>query len=329
MSDIKFSSRRRTLQVLGALGASAAWPQAARAQAYPTRPIRLVVPYAAGGIADVLGRLVAQRLGPLMGQTVVVENRPGVGGHLGGAEVARSAADGYTLVLATIAHNGATAMYRNLTYDPSRDLTPLVLLAESAGALVVHPSVPVSSVREFVALAKAQPGRLTYGSAGNGSALHMAAELFEHLAGVKLSHVPYRGSGPALNDLIGGQIQCMFDNLASSLQHIRSGRLKVLGVTSPQAQPSLPEVPPIGEAVPGYASVPWYTLSAPRGLPDDVVRRLNSELNAVVRSTELRERWEALGVTPVGGSVEDALRRNAVETERWTKVIRAAGIVAE
>ena len=318
------------LSALAATAASSALPARAQATSFPSKPLRIVVPYAAGGIADVLGRLIAQRLGPLHGQTVIVENKPGVGGHLGGAEVAKGAADGYTLMLATIAHNGATAMYRNLAYDPTRDLQPVILLAESAGALVLHPSVPASNVREFIALAKAQPGRLNYGSAGNGSAIHMATALFEFMADVKLNHVPYRGSGPALNDLLGGQIQVMFDNIASSLQHIKSGKLKALGVTSPQRNPSLPDVPTIAESgVPGYASVPWYTISVARGVPADVLNKLNADLNTVVRSPELRERWEALGVVPIGGSVEEAVKRNAAETERWTKVIKAAAIVAE
>jgi len=310
--------------------ASAAPTAAAQGTAFPSKPLRLVVPYAAGGIADVLGRLIAQRLSPAVGQPVVVENRPGAGGHVGGAEVAKGAADGHTLVLATIAHNGAMAMYRNLAYDPSKDLQPVILLAESAGVLVVHPSFAAQNVREFIAQAKAQPGRIAYGSAGNGSAIHMATSLFEHMAEVKLSHVPYRGSGPALNDLIGGQIPVMFDNIASALQHVRAGRLRPLGVTSPQRSPSLPDVPTIAEAgVPGYASVPWYTISVARGVPADVVRKLNADLDRIVRSPELKERWEALGVTPLGGSVEEAVKRNAQETERWTQVIRAAGIVAE
>jgi tripartite-type tricarboxylate transporter receptor subunit TctC len=319
------------LSALSAFAATtAALPARAQAGSFPNKPLRLVVPYAAGGIADVLARLIAQRLGPLYGQTVIVENKPGAGGHLGGAEVAKASADGHTLMLATIAHNGAMAMYRNLAYDPEKDLQPVILLAESAGALVLHPSVPAGNVREFIALARAQPGRINYGSAGNGSAIHMAAALFEVMADVKLNHVPYKGSGPALNDLLGGQIQVVFDNIASSLQHIKSGKLKALGVTSPQRNPSLPDVPTIAEAgVPGYASVPWYTISVARGVPADLLNKLNADLNTVVRSSELRERWEALGVMPLGGSVEEAVKRNAVETERWTKVIKAANIVAQ
>jgi tripartite-type tricarboxylate transporter receptor subunit TctC len=322
--------RRQFNAAASAAALGTLWPIASRAQSFPSKQVKLVVPYATAGIADVLGRLIAQRLGSLYGSQVIVENKPGAGGHVGGAEVAKGAADGHTLMLATIAHNGAMAMYRNLNYDPVKDLQPVILLAESAGVLVVHPSFPANSVREFITKAKAEPGKVSYGSAGNGSAIHMATELFEHMAGVHLVHIPYRGSGPALTDLLGGQIPVMFDNIASSLQHIRSGKLKALGVTSPQRNPSLPDVPTIAEAgLPGYASVPWYTISVARGVPADLVRRLNADLNTVVRSPELKERWEALGVTPLGGSVEDAVRRNAVETDRWTRVIKAANIVAE
>jgi tripartite-type tricarboxylate transporter receptor subunit TctC len=320
--------RRLLLSTLAAAACAAAVP--AHAQAFPSKTLRLVVPYAPGGIADVLGRLIAQRLGAAYGQTVVVENKPGAGGHLGGAEVAKGAADGHTLMLATIAHNGAMAMYRNLGYDPARELQPVILLAESAGVLVVHPSFGPRNVAEFIAEAKARPGQISYGSAGNGSAIHMATSLFEHMTGTRLNHVPYRGSGPALNDLIGGQIPLMFDNIASALQHIKAGKLRPLGVTSPQRNPSLPEVPTIAEAgVPGYASVPWYTVSVAAGVPAEVVRKLNADLNTIVRSAELRERCDALGVTPLGGSVEEAVRRNAQETERWTQVIKAANIVAQ
>jgi tripartite-type tricarboxylate transporter receptor subunit TctC len=322
--------RRLCLATLAALACSTASPAWAQAATYPSKSIRLVVPYAAGGIADVLGRLVAQRLGPVMGQTVVVDNKPGAGGHLGGAEVAKGPTDGYTLVLATIAHNGATAMYRNLSYDPPKELQPVILLAESAGVLVVNPAFPAQNVREFIALAKAKPGEISYGSAGNGSAIHMATALFEHMADIRLNHIPYRGSGPALNDLIGGQIPVMFDNIASALPHIKSGKLRALGVTSPQRNPSLPNVPTIAESgVPGYSSVPWYTISVARGVPADVVKKLNADLNTVIRSPEVRERFEALGVTPLGGSVDEAVQRNAQEAERWTRVIKAANIVAE
>jgi tripartite-type tricarboxylate transporter receptor subunit TctC len=309
------TERRHCLIVLAAAACGVALPAWGQAPAYPTKLVRLVVPYSAGGIADVMGRLIAQPLGQIYGKPVIVENKPGAGGHLGGAEVAKGPADGHTLMLGTIAHNGVMAMYPNLTYDPAKDLQPVILVAESAGVLVVNPSFPARSVSDFIAQAKAQPGKIAYGSAGNGSAIHMAAALFEYMADVKLSHVPYKGSGPVLNDLIGGQIPVMFDNIASALPHIKGGKLRPLGVTSPQRHPSLPDVPTIAESgVPGYASVPWYTISVARGVPSEIVHKLNADLNTVIRAPELKERWEAIGVTPLGGSVDDAVKRNAQET---------------
>ena len=310
---------------IGLLGLAA--PAFAQADPWPSRPIRLVVPYAAGGIADLLGRLIAEKLGAATKQTVVIENRPGAGGHVGGEMVAKAAPDGYTLVLATIAHNGAAAMYKGLKYDPATDLQPVVLVAESAGVLIVHPAVPAQTMAEFTALAKAKPGQLNYASAGNGSAIHMATELYKHMSGTELTHVPYRGSAPAMTDLLGGQVQLMFENIATAHPYIKSGKVRALGVTGRTRNASLPDVPTIAEAgLPGYAAEPWYTVSVPRGVPPELLRRLNAELNTVLKSTELTQRWETLGVTPLGGSLEDAARRNAAEAERWGKVIRAARI---
>jgi tripartite-type tricarboxylate transporter receptor subunit TctC len=332
--DFRCFTRRAALSTLGACVAGAAslvaLPAAAQGDAFPSKPIRIVVPYAPGGIADLLARLIAERLGPLVKQTVVVENRPGAGGHLGGELVAKSPADGYTLVLATIAHNGATAMYKGLKYNPTTDLQPVILVAESAGVLIVNPKVPANTVQEFTALAKSQPGRLNYASAGNGSAIHMATELYKYMTGTFIVHVPYRGSGPAMADLLGGQVDVMFENIATAHPHIKSGKVRALGVTGRTRNASLPELPTIAESgVPGYAAEPWYTISAPRGLPPDVMRKLNADLNTVITSPELKARWEALGVTPLGGTPDDAARRNTLENERWTKVIQAAKIQAE
>ena len=301
--------------------------QAQAPDAFPTRPIKLVVPYAAGGIADLLGRLVAEKLSAALKQTVVVENRPGAGGHVGAEQVAKAPADGYTLVLATIAHNGAASMYKGLKYNPATDLQPVALIAESAGVLIVNPGVPARNVAEFIALAKAQPGKLNYASAGNGSAIHMATELFKHMTGTDLLHVPYKGSAPAMADLLGGQVQLMFENIATAQQQIKSGKVRALGVTGRARNASLPDVPTIAESgVPGYAAEPWYTVSAPKGVPLEVMNRLNAEINTLLRAPDLAQRWEALGVTPLGGSLADAARRNALESERWTRVIQDARI---
>ncbi len=327
MQPLRALRRRQLLGLLAAGGLALPGLVSAQAEGFPNKPLRIVVPYAAGGVADILGRLVAERLGPMYGQPVVVENRPGAGGHLGGEQVARAAPDGYTLVLATIAHNGAASMYPGLKYDPVADLVPVSLIAESAGVLIVHPSLPAKTLPEFIALAKAQPGKLNYASAGNGSAIHMATELFKHMTGTDLLHVPYKGSTPAMADLLGGQVQLMFENLVTALPQIQAGRVRAIAVTSRARHPSLPDLPTIAEAgVPGYSAEPWYTLSVPRGVPPAVMRKLNADIHTVLRTPELAPRWAAMGVTPLGGSLDDARARNAVERERWTRVIQAARI---
>ena len=295
---------------------------------YPTHSIRFVVPYAAGGIADLLARTVAQHLDKELGQSIVIENQGGAGGHLAASAVARGAADGYTLVLATIAHNAASSMYGNLSYNPEKDLKPVILIAESAGVLVVNPSVPAKTVSEFIAYAKAN--RISYGSAGHGSAIHLAAELFKAMAKVDITHAPYRGSAPAMTDLLGGSIQVMFENIPTALPYVQSGKVRPLGVTSPKRSPLMPDVPTIAEAgVPGYAAVPWYTVSVASGTPDDVVLKLNKAINAVITRPDMAERWAKLGLTPLGGTPQDAVKRNAEETARWSAVIKAANIKAQ
>lgn len=303
-------------------------PLAAMAQdAWPSRPIKLVVPYAAGGPADLLARMVAERLGPRLGQPVVIENKPGTGGHTGAEQVARGPADGYTLVLATIAHNGAVKLYNNLRYDPAKDLQPVILVAESPSVLLVNAAVPATSVKELLALAQSKPGQLSYGSAGNGSAMHMAAELFRYMTKVDYVHIPYRGGAPAMADLLGGQIQLLFESMGTAHPHIKTGKVRALAVTGTQRDPSLPDVPTVAEAgVPGYASVPWYTISAPSGVPAPIVNKLNAEINAVLKAPDLLERWAALGVVALGGSPADAVKRNQTETTKWNAVISAANI---
>ncbi len=301
---------------------------AATAQdAYPSKPIRLVVPYAAGGPADLLARGVADKLAPRIGQSVVVENKPGAGGHTGGEQVAKGAADGYTLVLATIAHNGATKLYPNLRYDPNTELQPVILVAESPSVLLVRQDLAAKSVSELLALMKAQPGKLSYGSAGNGSAMHMAAELFRYMSKTEVVHVPYRGGAPAMTDLLGGRIDFMFDSLGTAHQHLPSGKVRALAVTSTKRNPSLPDVPTVAEAgLPGYASVPWYTISAPKGVPAAIVSKLTTEINAVLKDADLVKRWDSLGVVVLGGTPAEAARRNQDETKKWSAVIEAANI---
>jgi tripartite-type tricarboxylate transporter receptor subunit TctC len=297
------------------------------AQSYPSRAVRFVVPYAAGGPADIIARIIAPGMSAQLGQPLVIDNRGGAAGHVAAADVARSPADGHTIVLTTIAHNAAHSMYANLSYDPAKDLKPVVVIAEAPSVLVVHPSLPVRSVQELVALARANSGKLSYGSAGAGSALHMAAELFKVLSRTDITHIPYKGSAPALVDLLGGQIHMMFDSFPSAIPHVRSGKLRALAVTSGQRSQGLPDLPTIAASgLPGYESVPWYSVSVPAGVPEAVVRRLNEVANKALRAPELTQRWQDLGLTPLGGSPEDAQRRNDVETRRWSQVIRTAGI---
>jgi tripartite-type tricarboxylate transporter receptor subunit TctC len=300
------------------------------AQPYPSKPVRLIVPYPPGGVADLMSRILAQRLGVLYNQQIVVDNRPGSGGHIGAELTLKAPADGYTIMFGTTTHNAAYAMYSKLAYDPARDLQPVILVAEIQGVLVVHPSLPTRTVKEFLALARARPGELNYGSAGAGSATHIAAELFKAMAKVDLTHIPYKGSGPAMTDLIGGQIQLMFENVPTALPFLKANKIRALGVTSRGRAPTLPDVPAIADSgVPGYEAVPYYTISVSSKVPRDVVVKLNADLDTVVKLPEMASRWAELGITPLGGPPEAAVKRNAVETETWTKVIKEAGIRAD
>lgn len=318
------------LRPLLALSLAAVALAAPAQEAYPSRPIKLVVPYAPGGPADLLARMVGEKLSTRLGQPVVIENKPGAGGHTGGELVAKAPADGYTLMLGTIAHNGAVKLYKNLRYDPLNDLQPVILIAESPSVLLVNQNVPAKSVAELLALARSKPGQLTYGSAGNGSAMHMAAELFKYMTHIDYVHVPYRGGGPAMTDLLGGQITMTFDSLGTASQYIKAGKVRALAVTSATRNPSLPDVPTVAEAgVPGYSSVPWYTISAAKGVPAPIVAKLNAEINAVLKSPDFAQRWDALGVLPLGGTPTEAVARNQAETEKWSAVITAAKLQAE
>jgi tripartite-type tricarboxylate transporter receptor subunit TctC len=309
-----------TLAACPALG----WAQGA---SFPVKPIRVICPAAPGGISDILSRIVAQRLAPITGQPVTVENRPGSGGHVAGEFVAKAPPDGYTVLQGTIGHNAAYAMYGNLPYQPGKDLQPVVLLGESQGVLVVHPSLPVRTVKEFVALAKARPGELNYGSAGSGTAIHMAAELFKWVAAVDITHVAYKGSSPAMVDLMGGQIQVMFENVATAIPFIKAGKIRPLGLTGRERVAGLPDVAPISElGLPAYEAVPYYTISTGSRVPADVVRKLNADIDSFLKQADLASRWTELGITPLGGSPETAVRRNGIETEKWTTVIKAARI---
>ena len=299
----------------------------AQAQQYPAKPIRLIVPFVAGGSADVLSRVLAQRLTQQYGQQVVVENRPGSGGHVGAEAAARAAPDGYTIVFGTIGIHAAYTIYSKLNYDPSRDLQPVAMYADVPNILVVHPSVPVKNVKEFIALAKSNPGRLNFGTAGSGSSTHMAGEWFKLYTGVNLTHVPYKGSAQAMQDLLGGQIELMFENLPTAIAQVRAGKIRSLGMTSRERSPSMPEVPTLAETgVPGFEATAWFTIAAPAKVPADIIRKLNADMNAFLKAPEMQQRWIDMGVVPLGGSPADAEKFFVVEREKWGKVIKAAGI---
>lgn len=296
-------------------------------QAFPNKPIKIIVPYSAGGPADLLARTLGDKMGQKLSQPIIIENKPGAGGHTGGEQVARSAADGYTLMLGTIAHNGASKLYKGLRYDPTKDITPVSLIAEAPSVLIVNSNSSIKSVADLIDFAKKNPNKLTYGSAGEGSAMHMAAELFKDMAKVELVHVPYRGGAPAMADLLGGQIDLIFESLGTAHPHLKGGKVKALAVTSPERTASLPDIPTVSESgVPGYASVPWYTISAPKGTPNEIVNKLNAEINETLKSDDLRVRWNGLGILPIGGSIQDANARNEIETKKWNKIIESLGI---
>ncbi len=295
------------------------------AQAFPSKPVRLVVPFAPAGIADILGRQFAEPLGALWGQQVVVENKAGASGHIGAADVARAPGDGHTLMVGTIGIHAAHASYRKLAYKPAEDLRPVTILAEAANVVVVPAASPYRSFAEFLADAKANPEKLRYGTAGPGSSVHMVTALFELMSGVRMTHVPYKGSGPALVDLIGGQIDVMFENIGSGMVHIRSGKLRALAVTGPQREPTLPDVPTVAEAgVAGYAGTSWGTVAAPRALPDALAQRIQQDLKRVLATPEQRAKFDASGVRPVLNTPAEAAAFFASETVKWNRVIEAA-----
>ena len=316
---------QKMLKIAAALAAFAAVPGIA--QQYPTKTVRLIVPFVAGGSADVLSRVLAQRLSQQYGQQVIVENRPGSGGHVGAEAAARAAPDGYTIVFGTIGIHAAYGIYSRLNYDPARDLQPVVMYADMPCVLIVHPSVPARNVKEFIELARKNPGRLNFGTAGSGSSTHMVGEWFKIVTGVNLTHVPYKGSAQAMQDLLGGQIELMFENLTTGIAQIKAGKVRALGMTSSERSPSMPEVPTVAEAgVPGFEATAWFTIAAPAKVPADIVRKLNADMNAFFKAAEMQPRWLEMGLVPIGGSPADAEKFFASEREKWNKVIKAAGI---
>lgn len=297
------------------------------AQGYPERAIRLVVPYPPGGAADLIGRTLSQKMTEDLGQQVIVDNRAGGGQIIGTDIVAKAAPDGYTLLQASVTHGINPGLVPKLPYDSVKDFAPVSLIASSSLVLIVHPSLPVRSIQELIGLAKAKPGQLNYGSAGNGSGGHLATELFRSMTGVDVVHVPYKGAGPAMTDLIAGQVQLMFTSPLAAGPHVRAGKLRLLGVTGKARSAATPDVPTIAEAgVAGYEATLWYALLAPAGTPQATVSRLNAAMRKTLAFPDVRERFGKYGAETSASSPEEATAHIRQEIEKWRKVIKAAGI---
>ena len=309
---------------------AACTPAGAHAQAYPTKPIRLVVPFAPGGGTDIIARLVAQQLGETLGQPVVADNRGGAGSTLGTEIVAKAPADGYTLLLGNISLAFNAELYKKLPYDAIRDLAPISLVAVQPNIIVIHPSLPAKTMKEFIAVARAQPGKYSYASAGTGSGTHLAGELLKMQTGIDLVHIPYKGTGPALNDLIGGQVQMMVSTFASALPHAKSGRLRALAVTSAKRSSAAPEVPTLMEAgVPDFEYSTWYGLLAPAATRREIVDKLHAAALKVLGREDLKQRFEAQGVDALSSSPAEFSKYLRSETLKWGKVVKATGARAE
>jgi tripartite-type tricarboxylate transporter receptor subunit TctC len=322
---------RRTLAAAG-LAALALGPLAgtAGAQDFPNRPIRIIVPFTAGGSSDVQGRLLADHLGKLYRQSVVVENRPGAGGHIGGKAVVDAPPDGYTLMLGSIGLHATYGVYRKLPYNPATDFKVLTILAEMPHVVVANEALAVTDLKSLIALGRKSPDALNFGSAGVGSSVHMIGELFKASAEVPMTHVAYKGSSAALNDLMGGQIQLMFENPPTVLAHVRNGRLRALAVTGKTRSPALPDVPTVAEAaIPGFLATSWTTVAVGAQVPDALANKLSNDIRAIVSSPAFTQALAAQGMTPVANTREAATRFVAAEKQRWDGIIDKAKLVAE
>jgi tripartite-type tricarboxylate transporter receptor subunit TctC len=309
------------------LGIALFFPLVAFGQVYPNKPIRLVVPFTPAGAVDIASRATAHELTRILGQPITVENKPGAGGNLGVLDVARSAPDGYSMVMSTSGIQAINpALYAKMPLDPNKDLAPVAPLVSLNNVLVVHPSVPARSVKEVIALAKKDPGKWTYASSGNGTSIHMSGAMFTQLTGTDILHIPYKGSAPAVTDLLAGQTNMMFDNIPSSLPHIKSGKLIALATTGAKRDPALPDLPTIAESgVPGYESGVWFGLMVPAATPKSIIARLNAAAVEAAKSPEFIKRMTDLGYNMIPGSPEDMARMLDVELKRWAPIVKASG----
>ncbi len=296
---------------------------------YPTRPVKFVVPYPPGGTTDVLARIIANWLADRMGQQFVVENKPGGGNNIGVENVVNSAPDGYTMLLVNPANGINTSLYKNLPFNFMRDIAPVAGLVRSPNVMEVPASFPAKTVAEFIAYCKANPGKVNMASSGSGTSVHLSGELFKSMTGCQMVHIPYKGAGPALIDLMAGQVHVLFDNLPSSIGHIKGGKLRALAVTSAEREPSLPDTPTVGETVPGYEATAWFGIGMPKGTPREVIEKVNAEVNRALADPKMRERLAELGGKPISGTPEDFGKVIAAETEKWAKVVVSSGAKVE
>jgi tripartite-type tricarboxylate transporter receptor subunit TctC len=323
------TSRRRFLRIAAATAALPTLPRAAFAQSYPTRSVRIIVAISAGGTTDILARLVAQWLTNRLGQPFVVENRPGGGTNIGTEMAVRSPPDGYTLFGANTANTIATSLYKNLSFRFADDLVPVAILAHTPLFMLVHPSVPAKTVPEFIAYAKANPGKINMGSGGKGATGHVSGELFQLLAGLKFQHVPYRGEALAMTDLIGGQVQLVFATIGSSLQYVRAGQMRALAVTTRTRSDAAPDVPPLADYLPGYESSSWSGITAPKNTPTEIIELLNREINLAMADPTIKARFTSLGGPPVIASPAEFGKIIRDDTDKWAKVVAFAGATAD
>jgi tripartite-type tricarboxylate transporter receptor subunit TctC len=296
---------------------------------YPTRPVRWIVGYPAGGTTDIVARIIGQWLSERLGQQFIVENKPGAGNNIATAEVVRAAPDGYTALLVNPANAINATLYQRLSFNFIKDIAPVAGLMRVPNVMEVNPSVPANTVAEFITYAKANPGKINWASSGNGTSVHLSGELFKIMTGVELTHVPYRGSAPALTDMISGTVQVMFDNMPSSLPHIQAGKLRALGVTTAQRSDALPNVPTVADTVPGYEASAFFGMGVPAGTPPEIIDKLNKEINAALADPRIKARLAELGGMLIPGSSQDFGKVVAEETEKWAKVIKTGGVALE